>query len=266
MPTAFSFSVLADASLATSAGRSVGAHLAAKLECFGSDERTLTDELCDMLCIWLNYGTVVGAPFVLWLAKTTAKQESKNGADLRLVINSPLGVKDCLLQAKVLDPSTGLLRGSYAKLRNQLIKARNHCGSLAFLLVYVPSQYLDGNKHGFGSWEQGFCKNSSPGLSSAFGATLIPVDKLLDSTNAWIDATNKVPHLNGNFSNGIPLSQLLLELLVCLRGRWNNEQFANQAHPLERSENFLTLFASITPEAPWETLQAEALASIAGET
>ena len=45
MSTAFYFSTLADAALTTAAGRSVGAHLAAKLECFGSDERTLTDEL-----------------------------------------------------------------------------------------------------------------------------------------------------------------------------------------------------------------------------
>jgi hypothetical protein len=33
-------------------GDSLGTHLAAKLQAFGSDERTLTDELCDMLCVW----------------------------------------------------------------------------------------------------------------------------------------------------------------------------------------------------------------------
>ncbi len=31
---------------------SIGSHIAAKLQAFGSDERTLTDELCDMLLIW----------------------------------------------------------------------------------------------------------------------------------------------------------------------------------------------------------------------
>ena len=267
MSTAFSFSTLADAALATAAGRSVGAHLAAKLECFGSDERTLTDELCDMLCIWLNTGVIAGAPFLLDLAKTTAKQESKNGADLRLVITSPLGIKDCLLQAKVFDSSIGKLRGSYAKLKNQLIKARNHSGNLAFLLVYVPSKCLDGNGHGFGSWEQGFCNSSTPGLSSALGATAIPVDSLLDSTNAWVDGVNKVPHVNGYFNNGTPFAQLLLELLVCLRGRWSTEQQSGSwRHPLEGGENFLTLLASITPEASWEDLQREAAMSISRET
>ena len=31
---------------------SVAAHVASKLQEFGTDERTLTDELCDMFCIW----------------------------------------------------------------------------------------------------------------------------------------------------------------------------------------------------------------------
>src|SRR5690606_19966668 len=93
--------------------QSVGAHLAAKLESFASDERTLTDELCDMLCIWLSKPrrTTPGWPdFSLNLQKTTAAVEVMTGADLELTISSPLGYKHCLLQAKVLDPATGKLR------------------------------------------------------------------------------------------------------------------------------------------------------------
>jgi hypothetical protein len=265
MSTAFSFSTLADAALTTAACRSVGAHLAAKLECFGSDERTLTDELCDMLCIWLNRGRISGAPFVLKLAKWTAKQEAKNGADFALVVTSTLGEKYCLLQAKVFDSNKARLRGSYAKLKSQLINARNNSGSLAFLLVYVPSKQLDGKQHGFGSWEQGFCSSSTPGASSAFGATAIPVDKLLDSTNAWIDRVKKVPHTNGIFLNGVPFAQLLLELLVCLRGEWDARKFRSSEVLRDQNKPFLTLAASIIPEAPWEILQREARASIDGD-
>ena len=219
-----------------------------------------------MLCIWLKSGKISGAPFIVELAKTTAKQEAKNGADLRLVVTSPLGEKDCLLQAKVFDSSKGKLRGSYAKLKKQLIKTRNNSGSLAFLLVYVPSKHLDGKNHGFGSWEQGFCSNSMPGVSSAFGATAIPVDKLLDSANAWIDCVKKVPHTNGIFLHGIPVAQLLLELFVCLRGQWAGHKFGLAEILHDRDEPFLTLTASIIPEAPWDILQGEAQKSISGET
>ena len=116
--------------------QSVGAHLASKLQMFGTDERTLTDELCDMLCIWL--GLVASDPslsplsgpgtFTIDLSKTTARQEVRNGADLELVLSSPLGVKRCLIQAKVLDPKTQRLRcdstEGWSKLRKQLVAAR----------------------------------------------------------------------------------------------------------------------------------------------
>jgi hypothetical protein len=54
MSTAFSFSSTLTIGDIISPGKSVGAHLAAKLDLFSSDERTLTDELCDMLGIWFD--------------------------------------------------------------------------------------------------------------------------------------------------------------------------------------------------------------------
>lgn len=269
MSTAFGFTTLTDAVGVTVCCRSLGAHLAAKLESFSSDERTLTDELCDMLCIWLKHSPPAGPPFVIHLKKTTAKQETKNGADLRLVIKSPEGLKDCLFQAKVLDPTTGKLRcatpGGYASLRKQLIKARNTCGDLAFLLVYVPSQHLDGAQHGYFSWEQGFCASSTPGQSSMYGATAIPVNSLLDNANAWIDPVNKVPHLTGVFPNGSAFSDVLLELLVCFRGQWRK---MGQDEPRRdaRPHNFLTLDIKITPETSWESIRESAAQALRRET
>lgn len=264
--TAFSFTVLTNTTHIAHAGRSLGAHLAAKLECFGTDERTLTDELCDMLCIWLNHTSThpppTGSPIQLRLAKTTAKQEAINGADLRLVVHSKQGVKDCLLQAKVFDSSAGRLRGDYEKLRTQLVKARSHCGSLAFLLVYVPAKHLDGAFHGFSSWEQGFCNAFLPGVSSSFGATAIPVDTLLDPAGDWIDKVDKVPHSSGHFHNGLSVAQLLLELLVCIRGRWSPAVSAAHFASEGEDAHFLTLSAFVSSEVSWDTLQQEARAAL----
>lgn len=106
MPTGRPFTVRVDIPRMIPPLQSVGAHLAAKLQCFGTDERTLTDELCDMLCIWLtaiSNPSIPGA-FYLNLRKTTANEEVRTGADLKLIIRSPKGFKVCLIQAKVLDP------------------------------------------------------------------------------------------------------------------------------------------------------------------
>ena len=261
MATAFSFTTSTDVAGVIASARSLGAHLAAKLESFSSDERTLTDELCDMLCIWLHQCPPVGPGFSLQLGKTTVKQEKKNGADLRLVVYAPEGQKECLFQAKVLDPVTGKLRcataSGFASLRTQLIKARNDCGDLAFLLVYVPSKYLDGNFYGFPSWEQGFCSSFMPGQASMFGATVIPVNALLDNANAWIDPLNKVPHVGGIFSNGIPFSDVLLELLVCLRGEWLDKEPARSIDDIA-SGSSRTLSVAIEPVASWGEIREAA--------
>jgi len=60
MSTAFSFKARTDLRAVEVVAKSVGAHLASKLQCFHSDERTLTDELCDMTCIWLRGSHQIG--------------------------------------------------------------------------------------------------------------------------------------------------------------------------------------------------------------
>src|SRR5687768_16430933 len=91
MPTGKPFSVRTSLRTLAPALDSIGVHLAAKLAAFASDERTLTDELCDMLCIWAaaphagvqtSYGLLPGNLFDLSLAKTTTGEEVRTGADL----------------------------------------------------------------------------------------------------------------------------------------------------------------------------------------
>jgi len=188
MSTAFRFSRRIDIGDIPAPAKSAGAHLSAKLELFHTDERTLTDELCDMLCIWLGMQAEFSAStsplaFDLTLSKTTVGEEAQNGADLELIVSTPLGTKRCLMQAKVLDPSTKRLRcdssPGWRKLRKQLVAARKDAGDLAFLLIYVPASVLDADHFGFTTYEQGLYLKAgdnvgaSGNLPAYFGATLI---------------------------------------------------------------------------------------------
>lgn len=242
--------------------KSVGAHLAAKLESFASDERTLTDELCDMLCIWLSNArrTTLGWPdFTLNLRKTTAAVEVMTGADLELTISSPLGYKHCLLQAKVLDPTTGKLRcdstQGWTKLQQQLSDARAFAGDLAFLLVYVPGDLLDGGNYGYSTYEQGFLPPTKGHLEAYRGATVIPVDDLLTPSNQWIDSVNKVGQpLPGRFHRGIPFWRFLLELMLCQRSNWQPDPPASSADNLPAFRS-LSVGVSEVSEGTWREIQ-----------
>ncbi|TMN16199.1 hypothetical protein [Pseudoxanthomonas sp. X-1] len=259
MPTNFSFTATTDLHGVKACGQSIGAHIAAKLESFGSDERTLTDELCDMLCIWLKSHPRASPAIQIKLQKSTPNEESQNGADLRLVIQSPEGIKDCLFQAKVLDPQTGKLRCAtatgFAKLEDQLSKARATCGDLAFLLVYVPSQHLDGSLYRYGTYEQHFCRKSKHGLPSALGATVIPASSLLTTGGTWKNPTDPVPHVNGKFVGGIAFWQVFLELLVCRRGTWDRQRSELLLSKDDRTLNFLQLVVRAKSEIPWGQLR-----------
>jgi hypothetical protein len=268
MSTAFSFTRRLDMSEIPAPVQSVGAHLSAKLEMFQTDERTLTDELCDMLCIWLGMPGHSPAPstsslaFSLFLSKTTTAEEVNNGADLELIVSSPLGRKRCLIQAKVLDPSTGRLRCDskvgWMKLRKQLVAARKDAGDLAFLLVYVPGSMLDGSKYGFSTYEQAFAALAPGKPSSYFGATLIAVDDLLGAGGRWRSKKFKVRQTQpGLLKAGVPFWRLLLELLLCRRSTWSTDH-AQIRESSARAFRSLAIGAGEIDQTSWQQIQGMA--------
>lgn len=244
---------------------SVGAHLAAKLQLFSTDERTLTDELCDMLCIWLGMEAAKGPHvsdsifFDLTISKTTTSQEVKSGADLELIIQSPLGKKRCLIQAKVLDPINNKLRcdstTGWKKLRKQLVNARNKAGELAFLLIYVPMSQLDGYFWGYGTHEQRYKVKNDAYISSVYGATLIPVSELIGANNRWRFLREKVKReLDGSFKWGKPFWIVLLELMLCKIGTWDKSSATSIETGLPAARS-LTIAAGKIDKDKWTALQ-----------
>jgi hypothetical protein len=253
--------------------KSVGAHLAAKLDCFFSDERTLTDELCDMFCIWLAVEIsarrfIPALTFDLRLAKTTPAEESECGADLELIVGSPLGIKRCLLQAKVVDPQSLRLRydskKGWKKLRQQLKDARNEVGDLAYLLVYVPARLLDRQQFGFGSYEQAFSATApTTHKESYFGATVIPVSELLGPTGRWRSTKYKVRREpDGSFKGEIPFWRFLLELFLCWQGKWSDSEapLTDERFPPFRRFVMTASGISVTEWSEMQTLADQFLA------
>lgn len=174
---------------------SLGAHLSAKLDHFATDERTLTDELCDMFYIWCQSNTHLRRPgssglvLEMEVSKTTQQEEAVVGADLGLHVHTPSGVKRALFQAKVFDPVDDRLRcdssSGWDKLWSQLVLMQRRSPELAYLLIYVPRTHLDGRGYDFNTWEQGFGRGGGSGASSKFGITLIPVQDLIDAHSDW---------------------------------------------------------------------------------
>jgi hypothetical protein len=249
---------------------SVSAHLAAKLELFDTDERTLTDELCDMSCIWFGIPAaqfrqpvsqvtnLPQIPFQIELAKTTSREEAQNGADLRLVLFTPSGIKAALFQAKVLDPRSLRLRcdskAGWAKLRKQLKAMQKYPRILHFLLLYGPAGQLDGQDHGYGTYEQGILNIQATTTSSRYGASVIPVNSMLGPTGKWIQRRHPIHSGAGRFiPANIPFSIAILEMLVCRRGSW-----IDKADLLESdfpTTYTLTVTVSEISQSAWEELQ-----------
>lgn len=217
---------------------SLGAHLASKLQHFATDERTLTDELCDMFYIWLQAGyrpppstrgglipRLPQMPLQIRISKTTQQQESVIGADLGVLLSTPQGVKQALFQAKVYDPEEGRLRcdspEGWDRLWSQLVLMEQRAADLSFLLIYVPGKLLDGAYHGFRTWEQGFPYSGGTRTSSRFGVTLVPVTALFDAAKNW-RRSPPVEHLGqGRFRPaGLSFARLFMDLLLCRRGAW----------------------------------------------
>lgn len=236
MATAFSYTTKTALPDLVAVFASVGAHLAAKLQAFDSDERTLTDELCDMSYIWAvsprrsktkaSSLLLPNTPLRISFGKTTVPEESVNGADLKLVITTPSGCKSALFQAKVVETTARRLRrnspNDWAKLESQLHSMQSRVGETAFLLVYVPAHQLNGRNHGYGTWEQGFVRVRSSKVSSRFGATVIPARDLIDAAGKWKNATKVQNISKGRFSpTGFSFARLMLEIVSCARGQYS---------------------------------------------
>lgn len=219
---------------------SLGAHVAAKLGHFGTDERTLTDDLCDMFFTWAKSSrmpdfagadqqlidAVPNRQFDIEITKTTQQEEAAIGADLAVRVTSPLGVKLALMQAKVFDPQDDALRcdspAGWDKLWAQLMLMRNRC-PLSFFLIYVPADRLDCAVQGISTWEQGYKFQSQSTNSSKFGVTLIATDDLLTSEGNWCFSPPTQHVGNGQFRPaGISLCRLILEMILCRRGAWRD--------------------------------------------
>jgi len=217
-----------DASRLVEIIHSVAAHLSAKLEAFHSDERTLTDELCDMLTIWAAMSGMVGPTtpghIHLIVQKLTPADERRRGADLEVVLATPDGVKTALFQAKVVDPATRRLRGagkqSEARLRRQLKDAESAVGAdLTFLLAYIPWGLMDGRTYAFPTWEQAIASRPAGIRPSYLGASVIALPDLARRDGRWRGRPNfrDVGQLDSGLQHR-SLARVLLELAVCRRG------------------------------------------------
>jgi hypothetical protein len=261
------FSVRTEVSLLPEISNSLGAHLAAKLQGSGSDELTLTDEFCDMICIWAGTGVprrmriapAPKMPIVLDLQKVSPQIEVVMGADLELVIRSPLGAKRLLAQAKVLDPERLRLRcdstEGWEKLRGQLSKCRKDAGLLAYLLLYVPEAELNGSRYAFGTWEQRL-GGSGSGADSRFGATFIAVNDLLNKDDTWRSTPPLTYKGGGRFHpGGVSFTSLLLQLLSCSVGDWgpvvSSLRYIEQDDTQERPFRLMDVTVGGIEETTW---------------
>jgi hypothetical protein len=178
---------------------SIAAHVSAKLESFSSAEPTLTDELCDMFCIWAqpryqprdgelsdvlrDYTGLDTTTVALEINKTTQRVEGTNGADfgIRLEVNDVQSSASS--QAKVVNPDGSLRRAHQLKeLRKQLKKMAESPTGDPFLLIYLPASLLNRMEQGFWTWEQGFRPPStevSNRPTSRFGISVIASDRLI---------------------------------------------------------------------------------------
>jgi len=259
------------------ATNSLGAHIGAKLGSFHSDERTLTDELCDMFAIWAERHPRLGksaprssaattprtVPLQVTIQKLTPKDESRRGGDFELEIETPRGTKLALFQAKVIDPDTLNLRGddpaSRDRLERQLRAAEKAVGrDLAFVLLYVPWSQLNGQRWGFGTWEQGFAGKSLGSLKSFMGASVVPLTELSGAGETW-SFTPFTKHLGVHNSSvkHFSFTQIVLELASCRRGTPSTTNSPQSQRDLEEAQaTRLVMSLSAVDRMDWEEVEA----------
>ena len=253
---------------------SVAAHIAAKLECFNSDERTLTDELCDMLSIALWHlstqnqkyriphpylSSIPSTQFQIDLAKTTAPEEDRIGADFELAVSTPSGFKHALFQAKAIDSVTSDFRNrSRATMRfmaKQLRKMRQAARNTSFLLAYIPASHLDGANQGFTTWEQQLYQNRNQNISihsSRNGASTIGVNVLLVGNNQLLSKKKFTYSSHNLFTpSSQPLTITVLGLIACTFGIYSNpDQQGSVVIPKQK----LSLSFSDVEKKEWDSI------------
>jgi hypothetical protein len=244
--------------------RALGCHVACKLESFASDERTLTDDLCDMFLIWSNEPIPPPPqeqPIGVILTKSTQEEESRYGFDLEIRVLSPKGQKKALLQAKVLDPQSKQLRIAGArgrrKLRRQLLNMKAQAPGMYFLLIYVPASDLNGEAHGsYGTWEQGYYQTPPASLiARALGTTLISGDQLLIGNRQRLKSIVRINP--GIFAPaGMSIAKLFVDLMVCDLGNWTTPDpidFESRSNLRGPKVSFTFDFASKSTPNEWDS-------------
>ena len=231
MPVRRVFQALVTPSQILGVASSLGAHIASKLQSLGSDERTLTDELCDMFLIWSQEPVPRQSgefPLQVTFYKSTQTEEKAVGFDLLVRVIAPDGrFKEALFQSKVFDPDILQFRhdsrAGWSKLRQQLLRMRAHASDgLYFLLVYVPASILNSARYDFTTWEQGFCRDMKDYANeSRFGATGIAGSDLLNEKGGW-QLKQKCEHVSdGNFRpTGHSFARLIVDMMLCNLGNW----------------------------------------------
>ncbi|HEX7518334.1 MAG TPA: hypothetical protein VF345_13725, partial [Chthoniobacterales bacterium] len=197
-----------------------------------------------MSCIWTVHSGPAGlppkhamplpsTPLQIQFGKTSPSEEKINGADLKLILTTPSGVKRALFQAKAIEPSVRQFRRNstqdWQKLETQLRSMRMRVGDTAFLLIYVPGNQLNGALHSYSTWEQGFPVIPSSNVSSRFGATVISVGDLLDPSGNW-RTLQKVQNISaGRFApNRMSFARAMIELVSCFRGNYSSARTVDE--------------------------------------
>lgn len=235
----------------------VSAHVSAKLQHFGSDERTLTDELVDMFWLWAAHTRPESGAtlFDLRIEKFAWPEESHYGADLEFVLSTPAGFKRVLAQAEVLDPDS-LKPGckdsqAWEHFRLQLRKVREHAGLLGVAMLYCPAAELRAAPISIGTWEQCTATWSPGRRAPRLGVTLIPADSLIAKRICRWNYHGRLTYVAGKFApEGVSFTQFILELITCRRGQWVSRSTYSPTSDAEAPAARLVLSASIAEENP----------------
>jgi hypothetical protein len=243
---------------------SLAGHVAARLQHFGSDERTLTDDVADLFWLWAQVPPPPtyqrGPRLTLRIHKESTADETASGADLELVLSTPQGRKRVLAQAKVLDPKNLTLRcqdrTAWETFRIQLKTIREQAGDLGVALLYVPSAELAAGTSALATWEQVVRTWPSGTRPERLGITVIGAGQLIAARICKWCHNGKLTYSHGSFTpEGVSLTRFLLQVLACHRGSWDaSRPGGSEASPEFAPRNVLSI-AFQTGIGDWQEVQ-----------